>query len=344
MRGNLTWPPARKSRAGVRMPKLSILGITLLAALPAAPARAEPISLIQPIDCTLGAGCYIQHYVDHDPGPGLRDFGCGSATYEAHDGTDFALPTRASMRAGVAVLAAAPGRVRALRDGEADGAYTAGQSVAGKECGNGVVIDHAGGWQTQYCHLREGSIAVHKGQEVDAGETLGLVGISGLAEFPHLHLAVRANGADVDPFRPEATDTCATASPEGELWAEPLPYVGGGLLQIGLAGAPPDYAAVKDGLPPVAELPATSGALVLWAYGFDARAGDVLALSITGPEGFAFTNETTLDKPKALFYRYGGKRAPATGLLPGTYRAEAVLRRAGQEIGRQSTEITVAGQ
>jgi len=57
------------------------------------------------------------------------------------------------MRAGLAVLAAAPGTVRALRDGWADGAFLAGADLAGKGCGNGVGIDRGGGWQTQLYHI-----------------------------------------------------------------------------------------------------------------------------------------------------------------------------------------------
>jgi murein DD-endopeptidase len=32
-----------------------------------------------------------------------------------------------------------------------------------------VVIDHGGGWETQYCHLREGSVLVRPDETLDAG-------------------------------------------------------------------------------------------------------------------------------------------------------------------------------
>ena len=89
------------------------------------------------------------------PGPAATDFTCGPLSYDGHDGTDIALPTRAAMAEGVAVLAAAPGTVTGIRDGIADFAPV----IQGKECGNGVVIDHGAGWVTQYCHLRQGSVA-----------------------------------------------------------------------------------------------------------------------------------------------------------------------------------------
>lgn len=318
-----------------------LLALSLgLAALPGA-VRAQDIVLKQPIACTLGETCYIQHYVDHGPGPELRDFGCGTASYQGHDGTDFALPTLAAMAAGVDVLAAAPGRVRAIRDGEPDGAFAAGASVANKECGNGVVIDHGGGWQTQYCHLKQGSVAVKPGTKIGAGTRLGQVGLSGKAEFPHLHLALRHDGVDVDPFQPDPAAACDPA-PRRTLWQDPPAYVGGGLLQVALTDAPPDFAAVKAGLVPQDVLAADAAALVLWAYGFDSRKGDVVRLTITGPGGFAFAHDAVLEKPQALFFRYAGKRAPAGGFVPGRYEATVTHSRDGAEISRKAVSVPLA--
>lgn len=305
-------------------------------------ASAGTITLALPIDCTPGDTCYIQQYVDRDPGPGIRDYGCGTVTYQGHDGTDFALPTRAAMEAGVAVLAAAPGRVRAVRDGEADGAFLAGESVAGKECGNGVVIEHGAGWQTQYCHLKRGSIRVKPGETVATGTPLGLVGLSGLAEFPHLHLTLRENGAPVDPFLPAAAQSCTTAAQAG-LWQSPLPYTPGGLLEAGFSAAPPEYAAIRNGAPAETHLPADAGALILWAYGWDSVTGDVLRVVIEGPAGFRFAQEMPVAKGQALFFRYAGKKAPPGGFARGPYRATAELVRAGKVIGTRHATVELGG-
>lgn len=304
-----------------------------------APLTAAAFSLSLPVDCTLGESCYIQHYVDRQSGRGLRDYACGTTTYEDHDGTDFALPTRAAMAAGVTVRAAAAGKIRAVRDGEPDGAHAAGADVSKKECGNGIVIDHEDGWQTQYCHLRAGSIAVTPGQTVPAGAALGLVGQSGLADFPHLHLTLRHNGQEVDPFRPGG-DGCATSAPADSLWQDLPAYSPGGLLQIGLAAAPPDYAAVKAGLPPAEPLqkPAT---LILWGYGYESQTADRIAFDIAGPEGFAFHHEAEIEKGQPLFYRYAGKKAPAGGLVPGPYRATVTYLRGGTAIGALTTETEI---
>jgi murein DD-endopeptidase MepM/ murein hydrolase activator NlpD len=63
--------------------------------------------------------------------------------------------------------------------------------------GNCVVIDHGQGLQTIYMHLSE--IAVKEGDRVGRGQKLGLVGGTGRATGPHLHLAVRWRGEYLDP-------------------------------------------------------------------------------------------------------------------------------------------------
>src|SRR6266511_4821866 len=156
-----------------------------------------------PLVCRLGETCWVANYVDVDPTEAARDFRCKGRTYNTHDGTDFAIRDRGVMEQGVPVVASAPGIVRRVRDGVEDAALTDQASrtrIAGRECGNGVVLEHDGGWQTQYCHLRRGSIQVRVGERVERGSRLGMVGLSGKTEFPHVQLTVRRNGQVIDPF------------------------------------------------------------------------------------------------------------------------------------------------
>lgn len=298
----------------------------------ATPAGA--FELQWPVACVLGETCHIQHYVDRDPSPGTADFTCGTLTYDGHDGTDIALPNRAAMAAGVSVTAAAPGTVLGTRDGIADFV----PPISGKECGNGVIVDDGAGWQTQYCHLKQGSVAVRKGDRIAVGTLLGEVGQSGAAEFPHLHLTVRHNGQPVDPFAPDEP-RCGRQFGPG-LWASQPPYEAGGFQAAGFAADLPSFDAIKAGLPTVPLAP-DAPALVLWAEIFGGRAGDEVAFSVTDPNGEVILTQTTsLDRTQDLLFRAFGTRAK--GRWPsGVYRGTVILTRGGQEIDRTTTQVTV---
>jgi murein DD-endopeptidase MepM/ murein hydrolase activator NlpD len=64
--------------------------------------------------------------------------------------------------------------------------------------GRCVVIDHGGAIQSMYFHLDK--VMVQEGVVVAKGQVIGLVGATGRATGPHLHLGVRVNGARVDPL------------------------------------------------------------------------------------------------------------------------------------------------
>ena len=313
-----------------------ILSLTL-----ATPAVAGEPVLNLPLDCTLGSTCFIQQYTDADSGPGASDYSCGPLSYDGHKGTDIALQSLAAFRAGVDVYPGAPGVVRSVRDGMADHLQGSdgAPDVTDKECGNGVVIDHGDGWETQYCHMKRGSIQVRRGNGVDAQTVLGQVGLSGQTEFPHLHLSVRHDGEIIDPFNPDATFTCGT--PERTLWQDTPEYRPGGLIAAGFSDAVPEYAAIKDGTAGAESLPGGAPALVLWAYGYGGHAGDVLKITITGPSGNVLSQEATLDRPLAQYFRAVGRRTPGEGWSAGDYTGTIRLLRDGTEIEQRATVLTI---
>jgi murein DD-endopeptidase MepM/ murein hydrolase activator NlpD len=101
----------------------------------------------------------------------------GGSSLSLHNGVDLAAPE------GTPVVACAAGRV----------VLAAERVITGKS----VVLEHLPGVYSLYYHLSV--LAVAAGQDVQAGEKLGAVGMTGLATGPHLHWEVRVNAAPVDP-------------------------------------------------------------------------------------------------------------------------------------------------
>jgi len=66
--------------------------------------------------------------------------------------------------------------------------------------GNFVLIDHGGGVETAYGHIRDGGIGVTVGEVVAAGQAIAQVGSTGASTGCHLHLEVRVNGLQIDPM------------------------------------------------------------------------------------------------------------------------------------------------
>src|SRR5262245_9430382 len=269
---------------------LVMLPVMLLGLAASAPARAaDAIVLDLPLACTVGETCAIQQYVDHDPSPAAQDYQCGTLSYDGHNGTDFRLPSLAVQRAGVDVLAAAPGVVLRLRSDMEDVSVAERGAIAlgNRLCGNGVIIGHADGWETQYCHMAKDSVRVRPGQTVSAGTPLGRVGLSGATVFPHLHFTVRQHGQIIDPFAfAAAANSCGGGAP---LWrpalAASLTYRPRALLNWGFAAAPVSMEAIESGEAVRASINVDAAAIVAWVRSIGLKRADVQELLLTAPDG-----------------------------------------------------------
>lgn len=313
---------------------------------------SSPVAALEldiPLDCKVGQTCFIQQYMDHDPAPQARDYTCGTATYDEHDGTDFRLRTTREAERGVAVLAAAAGMVTAQRDGMADVLQRTPEDlsrISDRECGNGVVINHGEGWETQYCHLKRGSVAVEAGDVVEAGDKIGEVGYSGAAGFPHLQLAVRQGGEPVDPFLGPDADPESCGAGAEPLWTPEalaeLDYQPGRILDVGFAPGPIELQALETGAAQDSVPDRRSPAIVAWGWAINLQAGDEIVVVLGGPDGGELArNSVTLDSSKAQYMLFAGSRPPATGWPAGLYTASFTVSRAGAPAISEKRELAI---
>jgi murein DD-endopeptidase MepM/ murein hydrolase activator NlpD len=95
---------------------------------------------------------------------------------------------------GVDILGKRGDAVRAARAGHVT--YS-GSSMRGY--GDTIIIDHGDGMSSLYAH--NSKLMVRKGQRVDRGQTIALVGKTGNASTEHCHLEIRQNQVAVDPLQ-----------------------------------------------------------------------------------------------------------------------------------------------
>jgi murein DD-endopeptidase MepM/ murein hydrolase activator NlpD len=308
---------------------------------------AQSLELQWPVACNIGADCIIQNYVDHDATRDAQDYSCGTLTYDQHNGTDIRLRSLARQKAGVDVLAAADGTVLRVRDGVPDVSVRSAEAldVRDRECGNGLVIGHDDNLETQYCHLAQGSVRVRPGTRVRAGAPVGRIGLSGATEYPHLHFVVRRGGKVVDPF---AVDAAPGACASGRsLWSEPLraklAYKPSAVLNTGFAPGPVTMEAIESGDAGHRRLDPSAPALVAFTRAIGLKQGDVQRLKVTAPDGTVIADSAAppLDRDKAQWMMFTGRKRPDAGWPTGTYNATYEVTRGGATALQESFSVAV---
>lgn len=98
----------------------------------------------------------------------------------AHNGVDYGAPI------GAPVVAISPGTVLSATYDNANGRM--------------VRVRHSNGYVSYYLHLSAFASGISAGAHVAQGQTIGRVGMTGLATGPHLHYGLQQNGAWVDPL------------------------------------------------------------------------------------------------------------------------------------------------
>jgi len=253
-------------------------------------AGVQPITLEAPVDCTIGRDCVIASHVDRQPGVSAQDYRCGSLTEDGATLTVIRARDLPTMTRGLSVLASARGQVVAARDGAPDTAPTRRSALArfNPNPGNHVIVDHGGGWQTEYHNLKSGSVSVRPGQTVAAGQAIGQIGLSGDAALPQLGFKVTLDGRPIDPFIGlDAPAPCGTP-PRNGLWSHTavgaMKYIPSAVLTAGFADSAPRHASTL----PVIETRAPEtprSPILFWVLVHGLQTGDREQIELIGPGG-----------------------------------------------------------
>lgn len=87
------------------------------------------------------------------------------------------------------------------------------QSGWEKDLGKTITIDHSHGYKTKYAHLNK--LLAKKGDYVDRGQFIGMVGVTGNTTGPHLHYEVMKDSQQVDPEKYFEDDFTHTLNEQG---------------------------------------------------------------------------------------------------------------------------------
>jgi hypothetical protein len=188
----------------------------------------------------------------------------------------------------VAVIAAAPGTVILVRDGQPDRNTVNGSGGFG----NHVLVEHQpGGALAYYAHLRNGSIRVAASDPVNRGDTLGLVGSSGNSNWPHLHFEVSDRGQVVDPFLGNCNPV--TSPPT---WQAQLPWQGEfAALDAGITRPPVNFATLLERPADADTISPTDNVVVFWANLLNVQASSTrVVLQSAGGTGLGLVSTGTL--------------------------------------------------
>lgn len=309
-------------------------------------AQAADIRLQWPVACSLGENCWMMNYVDIDPATDkIKDAQCSWRTYEGHNGTDIALADIAAMEKGYAVLAVADGVVERLRDSEPDKLKATAEDVAAakaskRECGNGILIKHANGLKSQYCHLKMSSILVKQGAQVTAGQPLAEIGLSGVTQHPHLHLSLMdEQNRPLDPFGGKLVEGGCEAERTG-MWVKEIPYMAADIFSVGLADAPPKY---DDAIAGRINPPVVGGEkLFMWLTAFGLQKGDNITMQLSDPDGkITIQRRIVQDENKARQFYFAGKTTPPK---VGIYKLQARVERDGATISEKTSDVTIKAE
>jgi len=254
----------------------------------------------------------------------LRDYECGTRTYDTVDGYNHAGIDYFTWPFGwlrmdlslVRIVAAAPGVIL----GKTDGNFDRSCSTSGGQW-NAVYVRHADGTVAWYGHMKQGSVTSKPiGATVTAGEHLGIVGSSGNSTGPHLHFELHDAAARV--VEPHA-GACQAAP---TWWQSQRPYYDSAINALLTHSLPPTLPACPTAeIPNTADVFAPGSTAYFAAYYRDQRAGQETQFTIRRPDGTVYTTWTFASSVPhyAGSYWYWNTTLPAAPR--GTWQFEATF-------------------
>ncbi len=262
----------------------------------------------------------IANYLDQDTTAGIKDWNCGTVTYDGHRGNDITIipyPFYKMDNNEVEVIAAAPGTIVNKVDGNFD-----------KNCApnnlapNYIAIEHADGSVAIYYHMKMNSLTSKVvGQTVVTGEYLGVVGSSGNSTGPHLHFEVW--GTTLSSSLKDAYSGPCNSLNANSWWVNQKPYTEPNIVKAQVGSILPVLPAC-----PATETPNEDSCLMAPGSGKfiiyirNETIGLIASMRIVNPNGTTFTSWTHNSNNNyfASYYIFT-RTLPTTA---GTYTFEAV--------------------
>ena len=161
--------------------------------------------------------------------------------------------------------------------------------------------------------MKKGSVSVKVGNNVKAGDVVGIMGLSGHTTFPHIHLTLRKGKTVIDPIsglKQGAACAVASSKPMGiALPIEPQKHgANGALLDAGFSSKPVTR---EQLLARTMAKPAKDGPILLYAQAMNVRKGDVIQFLANGPDGIVFENSSKpWPRDQAAAVAYSGVKRP----------------------------------
>jgi hypothetical protein len=255
-------------------------------------AKADALAF--PLVCEPGQSCWIIGYPDLNPAEGTaQDYACGPSAADGDVFLRLGLADASAIPLNVPVVAIDDGKVVDVSDGLDDRLAASKKQIkmGTSNCGNGVVIKHAGGMESAYCHMRKGSIRVARGDTVRKGDIIGAAGQSGVALWPQLGFSIREGGYFIDPVTGASpAEGCGQrVRPAIALPDEFTHYQPAAIVALGFSTAPIPPAAMALGQAPrFAQMNPGERTINLWGMVLGVHKDDQIEIRLRDPRGRSF--------------------------------------------------------